>query len=78
MRRDSRGAAAGSDQGMLEAPDPRPDEEDFGEASLGDAQSSDPPEDPEMIFDDADDLEDADLALGLDDPEALDLEDEDY
>ena len=28
---------------MLEAPDPRPDEEHFGEASLGDAQSSDPP-----------------------------------
>jgi hypothetical protein len=63
---------------MLEAPDPRADEEDFGEASLGEAQSSDPPEDPEMIFDDADDLEDADLAVGLDDPEALDLEDEDY
>ena len=63
---------------MLEAPDPRPDEEHFGEASLGDAQSSDPPDDPEMIFDDADDLEDADVALGLDDPESLDLEEEDY
>jgi len=63
---------------MPEAPDPRPEEEHFGEASLGEAQSSDPPDDPEMIFDDADDLEDADIALGLDDPEALDTEDEDY
>jgi hypothetical protein len=63
---------------MLEAPDPRPDEEHFGEASLGEAQSSDPPDDPEMIFEDADDLEDADVALGLDDPESLDLEEEDY
>ena len=63
---------------MLEAPDPRADEEHFGEASLGDAQSSDPPEDPEMILDDADDLEDADIAVGLDDPEALDLDEEDY
>jgi hypothetical protein len=79
MRRDSPGAAAGSGQGMLEAPDPRPEEEGFGEASLGEAQSSDSPDDPEMIFDDADDVEDADVVLGLDDPEALDLEeDEDY
>jgi hypothetical protein len=30
---------------------PRPDQEGFGEASLGEAQSSDPPEDPEMIRD---------------------------
>ena len=63
---------------MPEAPDPRPEEEHFGEASLGEAQSSDPPDDPEMIYDDADDVEDADVALGLDDPEALDVEDEDY
>ena len=63
---------------MPEAPDPRPEEEHFGEASLGEAQSSDPPDDPEMIYDDADDLEDADVALGLDDPEALDAEDEDF
>ena len=63
---------------MLEAPDPRADEEHFGEASLGEAQSSDPPDDPEMIFEDADDLEDADIAVGLDDPEALDLEEEDF
>jgi hypothetical protein len=61
---------------MPEAPDPRADEERFGEAGLGDAQSSDPPEDPEMILEDADDLEDADIALGLDDPEALELGDE--
>ena len=63
---------------MLEAPDPRADEEHFGEASLGDAQSSDPPEDPEMILEDADDLEDADIAVGLDDPESIDLEEEDF
>ena len=62
---------------MLEAPEPRADEEHFGEAGLGDAQSSDPPADPEMILDDADDLEDADVALGLDDPEAVDAEEED-
>jgi hypothetical protein len=50
---------------------PRPDEEHFGEASLGAAQSSNPPDDPEMIAPDADpldtDVEDADLFLGLDD-----------
>jgi len=27
----------------------RPEQENFGEASLGEAQSSNPPEDPEMI-----------------------------
>jgi hypothetical protein len=31
-----------------------PDQEKFGEASLGEAQSEDPPSDPEMINDDAD------------------------
>ena len=50
-----------------------PDREDFGEASLGDAQSSNPPDDPEMIDPDADpldtDVEDADLFLGLEDDE---------
>jgi hypothetical protein len=50
---------------------PRPDEEHFGEAPLGAAQSSNPPDDPEMIAPDADpldtDVEDADLFLGLDD-----------
>jgi hypothetical protein len=30
------------------------EQEGFGQASLGEAQSSDPPEDPEMINDDAD------------------------
>jgi hypothetical protein len=54
----------------MEAPGPRPDEEDFGEASLGAAQSSNPPDDPDMIEPDADpldtDVEDADLFLGLD------------
>jgi hypothetical protein len=52
---------------------PRPDEEGFGEAELGDAQSSNPLDDPDMIYDDADpldtDVEDADLFLGLDDEE---------
>lgn len=33
----------------MEGEDPRPDQEGFGEASLGEAQSSDPPSDPEMI-----------------------------
>ena len=50
-----------------------PDRDDFGEASLGEAQSSNPPDDPEMIELDADpldtDVEDADLFLGLDDEE---------
>jgi hypothetical protein len=50
-----------------------PDHEDFHEASLGEAQSSNPPDDPEMIEPDADpldtDVEDADLFLGLDDDE---------
>jgi hypothetical protein len=50
-----------------------PDREDFGEASLGEAQSSNPPDDPDMIEPDADpldaDVEDADLFLGLEDDE---------
>jgi hypothetical protein len=44
--------------------------EHFGEAGLGDAQSANPPDDPDMIEPDADPLaevEDADLFLGLDD-----------
>lgn len=44
------------------------DQENFGEADLGDAQSSNPPDDPEMIEPDADpldtDVEDADLFVG--------------
>jgi hypothetical protein len=47
--------------------------DDFGEASLGDAQSDNPPDDPEMIEPDADpldtDVEDADLFLGDGDEE---------
>ena len=49
----------------------RSDREQFGESDLGDAQSSNPPDDPDMIYPDADpldtDVEDADLFLGLDD-----------
>ncbi len=56
-------------------PDPRHGiREHFGEAALGDAQSENPPDDPDMIEPDADpldtDVEDADLFLGLDDDEA--------
>jgi hypothetical protein len=51
----------------------RPAREHFGEAGLGEAQSSNPPDDPEMIEPDADpldtDVEDADLFLGLEDDE---------
>lgn len=55
----------------MEHTGPGPDREDFGETSLGEAQSSNPPDDPEMIEADADpldtDVEDADLFLGLGD-----------
>jgi hypothetical protein len=55
----------------MERSGPGPDREDFGEA-----QSSNPPDDPEMIELDADpldtDVEDADLFLGLDDDEEQD------
>ena len=44
---------------MSESNDPRPDQEGFGEASLGEAQSENPPPDPEMIED-----EDGDGAEG--------------
>ncbi len=44
------------------------DREHFGEASLGEAQADNPPDDDEMIEPDADpldtDVEDADLFLG--------------
>jgi hypothetical protein len=50
-----------------------PDHEDFHEASLGEAQADNPPDDPEMIEPDADlldtDVEDADLFLGLEEDE---------
>ena len=46
------------------------------EADLGDAQAANPPDDPEMIYADADpldtDVEDADLFLGLDDEDEPD------
>jgi hypothetical protein len=51
----------------------REDREHFGEADLGEAQSSNPPDDDDMIEPDAGpldtDVEDADLFLGLDDDE---------
>jgi hypothetical protein len=57
----------------MERMGPRPDEEHFGEADLGHAQSSNPPDDDDMIYADADpldtDVEDADLFLGWDDAE---------
>ena len=58
-----------------------PDREDFGEASLGEAQSSNPPDDPDMIEPDADpldtDVEDADLFLGLEDDDGHADDDDD-
>ena len=37
---------------MTESTDPRPDQERFGEASIGETQSENPPPDSEMIDDD--------------------------
>ena len=37
---------------MHESP-PRPEQEGFGEASLGEAQASNPPSDPEMLRDES-------------------------
>jgi hypothetical protein len=57
-----------------------PDQEHSGEASLGEAQSSNPPDDPDYIEPDADpldtDVEDADLFLGDEDPEVEEETDE--
>lgn len=57
----------------MEQHGPRPDEEHFGEASLGGAQSRNPPDDPDMINPGTGpldtDVEDADLFLGWDDDE---------
>jgi hypothetical protein len=57
-------------------------QEDFGQGSLGDIQSSNPPDDPDMIEADADpldtDVEDADLFLGLEDDDGYSDEDEDF
>jgi len=58
------------------------DQEDWGQASLGDAQSSNPPDDPNMIEPDADpldtDVEDADLFLGLEDDDGYGGDDEEF
>jgi hypothetical protein len=52
---------------------PGPHRANFGEANLGEAQSSNPPDADEMIEPDADpldtDVEDADLFLGEEDEE---------
>jgi hypothetical protein len=60
----------------MERTGPGPDRENFGEASLGEAQSSNPPDDDDMIMEDADpldtDVEDADLFLGEEDEEEPD------
>jgi hypothetical protein len=57
-----------------------PHRENFGEASLGEAQSSNPPDDADMIEPDADpldtDVEDADLFLGLEDEDEEPADDE--
>jgi hypothetical protein len=57
-----------------------PQRENFGEASLGEGQSANPPDDDDMIEPDADpldtDVEDADLFLGLEDDEEEPDEDE--
>jgi hypothetical protein len=51
----------------------RPEQEHFGEASLGQGQAANARDDPEMLFPDASkldtDVEDADLFLGWDDDE---------
>jgi hypothetical protein len=52
----------------MERPGSEPHSDDFVDAGLGEAQSSNPPDDDEMIEPDADpldtDVEDADLFLG--------------
>jgi hypothetical protein len=57
-------------------------QEDFGQGSLGDFQSSNPPDDPDMIEADADpldtDVEDADLFLGLEDDDGYADDEEEF
>jgi len=64
----------------MERSGPGPQRENFGEASLGEGQSANPPDDDDMIEPDADpldtDVEDADLFLGLEDDEVQPEEDE--
>lgn len=43
----------------MEASNSHPDQEGFGEATLGEAQSENPPSDPEMLRDEADESQDA-------------------
>ena len=56
------------------------DQENWGQGSLGDIQSSNLPDDPAMIEPDADpldtDVEDADLFLGLEDDDGYADEDD--
>jgi hypothetical protein len=56
------------------------DQEGFGQGSLGDFQSADPPDDRDMIEPDADpldtDVEDADLFLGLENDDGYADDDE--
>jgi hypothetical protein len=58
---------------MPDHPESGFDEERFGEASLGEAQSTNPPDDPDYIESDADpldtDVEDADFFVGTGDDE---------
>jgi hypothetical protein len=55
---------------------PESERDEPRDADLGHAQSSNPPDDPEMIYADADpldtDVEDADLFLGLEDEDDAD------
>jgi hypothetical protein len=64
----------------MERSGPGPQRENFGEASLGEGQSANPPDDADMIEPDADpldtDVEDADLFLGLEDEDEDQDEDE--
>jgi hypothetical protein len=53
---------------MTETEGARPDQEGFGEASLGEAQSSDPPPDPEMLRDEDEQAGEDEAAAG--DPDA--------
>ena len=57
-------------------------QENFGQGSLGDIQSSNPPDDPDMIEADADpldtDVEDADLFLGLEGDDGYSDDDDEF
>jgi hypothetical protein len=53
---------------MSHDPNEGADRVGHGEASLGDAQSSNPPDDPEMLYDDAEEL-DSDVEYEGEEPE---------